>query len=345
MKIPKARKLPSGTWFIQLRLGGESIPVTAQTERECTRTAQLIKAEHQAGKREAAKNASSPVTLGEAVESYISSRENILSPSTVREYRTIRNTRFQSVMMANLDDIAEKDWVEACNREAALCAPKTLTNAWRFLCSVLRYSGYTPPKITLPQIPPNERPFLAPEQIKIFLSAIEGTNVELPALLGLHSLRRSEICALRWENVDIKKGRLHIKGAAVYDENYNLVQKPTNKNRSSTRYVPIMIDRLRVILEQERKPSGLVIDSMAPSTIRKRVNRICAKHDLPLIGSHGLRHSFASLAYHLGIPEKVAMEIGGWSDLGTMHKIYTHIAQSDMKRYETAMADFFNAAH
>ena len=32
MNVPKARKLPSGNWFIQLRLGGESISITAATE-------------------------------------------------------------------------------------------------------------------------------------------------------------------------------------------------------------------------------------------------------------------------------------------------------------------------
>ena len=34
MKVPKARQLDSGTWFIQLRLAGVSIPVTGETEAE-----------------------------------------------------------------------------------------------------------------------------------------------------------------------------------------------------------------------------------------------------------------------------------------------------------------------
>jgi hypothetical protein len=49
MKTPKPRKLPSGSWFIQLRLDGESVPITASTERECVRKAQLIKAENLPG--------------------------------------------------------------------------------------------------------------------------------------------------------------------------------------------------------------------------------------------------------------------------------------------------------
>ena len=59
------------------------------------------------------------------------------------------------------------------------------------------------------------------------------------------------------------------------------------------------------------------------------------------MGVHGLRHSFASLAYHLQIPEKIAMEIGGWSDDGTMRKIYTHLAQKDIADRAKDFSNFF----
>ena len=62
MKVPKARKLPSGMWFIQLRLGGVSIPVTEKTEKKCRDAAALIKAEYAAGKR-SIKNKSAEPTL------------------------------------------------------------------------------------------------------------------------------------------------------------------------------------------------------------------------------------------------------------------------------------------
>ena len=40
MKVPEPRKLKSGTWFIQMRLGGESVPVSAATRTECIRQAE-----------------------------------------------------------------------------------------------------------------------------------------------------------------------------------------------------------------------------------------------------------------------------------------------------------------
>ena len=74
-----------------------------------------------------------------------------------------------------------------------------------------------------------------------------------------------------------------------------------------------------------------------------RINEICKAHGLPEVGVHGLRHSFASLAYHLQIPEKIAMEIGGWSDDGTMRKIYTHLAQKDIAERARDFSNFFSA--
>ena len=51
MKVPEPRKLSSGNYFIQLRLNGQSIPITAETATECKNIAELTKAEYRAGKK------------------------------------------------------------------------------------------------------------------------------------------------------------------------------------------------------------------------------------------------------------------------------------------------------
>ena len=48
MKVPKARKLPSGSWTIQMRLGGHSVSVTRFSERTCILEAERIKAAYRA---------------------------------------------------------------------------------------------------------------------------------------------------------------------------------------------------------------------------------------------------------------------------------------------------------
>ena len=347
MKVPKARKLSSGNWFIQLRLGGESIPVTARTEKECIRQAQYVKAEYQAGKRAApppeAEKPKGP-TLGQAIDNYIAQRDAVLSPSTIRGYKTIRKNRFQSVMGMCLDDISSDNWQRIVNQEAKLpnCSAKTLKNAWGFVSSVIMdATGRPAPRVKLPQVIPNERPFLEPEQIRPFIDAVHGTKVEIPALLALSSLRRSEIVGLCWENIDLNKRLIRVKGSAVFDEHNKLTQKKENKNRSSTRTVPIMIAELYQALKREKKDSGPVV-VCNPNTIWARINSICRQNQLPEIGVHGLRHSFVSLAYHLGIPEKIVMEIGGWSDYQTMRKIYTHTAKTDISKSTDMLKAFFS---
>ena len=68
---------------------------------------------------------------------------------------------------------------------------------------------------------------------------------------------------------------------------------------------------------------------MHPNTLREQINSVCKKADLPLVGVHGLRHSFASLAYHLGWSEQTVKVEGGWSNVQTVNNIYTHLAAQD----------------
>lgn len=345
MKVPNPRKLKSGTWFIQLRLGGESISVSARTKKDCIDQARLIKAEYLAGKREKKWKEPKAPTLGEAIDAYIERREAALSPSTIRGYTTIKRTRFLSLMDKEITKISPDDWQAACNkelREKHLSA-KTLKNAWCFIASViLETTGNPAPKVKLPQVVVSERPFLEPEQIKPFIAAVHGTNIEIPALLALSSLRKSEILALQWENIDLEKRIIKVRGAAVIDEYGELVQKAENKNRTSNRNVPIMMGELYDALCAVEDKSGLVVAS-GQNSLYERINRICERNGFPLVGVHGLRHSFVSLAYHLNVPEKIVMEIGGWSDYGTMRKVYTHIARSDIARYTEYFDGFFSS--
>lgn len=344
MKVPNPRKLKSGTWFIQLRLNGESVPVSAATKKECIDRARLIKAEHKAGKRVAnqqkGEKEKSP-TLSEVIDRFIDSRENTWSPLTVRGYRIIQKYRFQSTMNRRIDTIAPKEWQTIVNAEAKLCAPKTLKNAWGFIRSVIHSeTGAYPPEVRMPTQLHGNKPFLLPDQITAFVAAVKDTPYAIPCYLGLHSLRASEIEGLKWENIPKGAEFITVSGAVVLDEHNKRVEKRQNKSLASARNVPIMIPELKEALERERKPSGHVMQ-YSQNALRYGIRKICAENGLPNVGIHGLRRSFASLAYHLNIPERITMEIGGWDDPQTMHKIYIYIAQADIKRYNTKMMDFF----
>lgn len=341
MKIPEPRKLKSGNYFIQLRLNGVSVPVTASSAKECKRQAQLIKAEHMAGTREVRKK--NP-TLSQAIDKYIEKRHNTLSPSTIAGYKNIQKFRFKEYMGKKLSELT--DLQTMCDREAKLCAPRTLKNSFRLVQSVLKENGIAANPVTMPVMVPKPRPFLEPEQVKTLVKYVKGRESELPVLFALHSLRRSEILALDWSNIDMKNKRFKVSGAVVKDENGKYVGKKENKNASSTRTLPIMIPELETALNSipKEKRNGKLL-KCNPDTVTNLVNRACERAGLPQVGAHGLRHTFASLAYHLGLSELETMELGGWSDAQTMRRIYTHLASSDRAKAENKMAQFFKNAN
>ena len=255
MVVPKARKLPSGVWFIQLRLGGESIPVTANSEKSCVKEARAIKANYLAGNLEVKgkEPERETVTLTAAMDNYIVSKSNTLSPATIRGYRKIQKFRFQSIMQEDVEALAaksEKEWQVIVNDEAALCAPKYLKNAYGFVKGVIRYStGKAIPEVKLSAPVPNEMPFLMPSEILVFVEAVKGTFFEIPALLALSSMRISEIQALRWENILKDPDFIRTTGAVVLDSENKLTKKKQGKNVTSSRNVPILIPSLKEALE------------------------------------------------------------------------------------------------
>ena len=340
MKVPKPKKQPSGNWFIQLRLGGESVPITAKTKDACIQEAKNIKHDYLAGRREQKMLKLPDMTIRQAIDAYIAAKENSLSVSTVRGYRIIQNNRFQGYMDIPLKDIT--NWQDVYNSEKFRLSPKSLKNSFGFLRSVYTFAtGGHIPNVDMLPVPKAERPVLMYDQIPTFLDAVRGKKCEIGALLALSSLRCSELLNLTWDDIDIKRKTIKVSGAMVLDEHNKLVQKDTNKTAASTRIVPIFIPQLVIALKAEKDKTGYVVYHRTQPGLRNAIDRCCIEAGLPEVGIHGLRHSFASLAVHLGIPEETAMQIGGWSDFVTMRKIYTHASQLDVQRHTSELENFF----
>lgn len=335
MIAPKPRKLESGRWFCQVMVKGQRIAITENTEQDCKNKALLLKAQGRAGdikRLHKPKN----ITLRQAMDNYILIHSNILSPSTISGYRDIQRLRFQNVMDSPIKNVGS--WQAVVNDEAELVSPKTLKNSWSFAHSALK-NAKVPDEdlvVKLPQIVKEERPYLDFKEIKIFLNAICGKECELAALLALHSLRRSEVLDIT--KADVVNDTIRVKGSCVRDENNAFIHKKTNKAEASRRDIPILIPRLKELVKDI--PSGYLVTTHPSSTYRQ-INRICKANNLPEVGWHGLRHSFASLCYHLQIPALTTKKLGGWKDINTVLKIYTHLAESDKDEATSKLKEFF----
>lgn len=328
ISIPTPRKRGQ-KWYVDLRR--EGVTVIEDTEAEAKAKAIAIRA----GFIEA-KAKLPAITLQQAIDDYINDRDNVLSPATIRGYNSIRNNRFKSV---SSDDIFKVNWQAAINAEAKLCSAKTLSNAWGFVKTVLRQNGFVPPSVTLPQEIKKELPWLDYNQIQVFLAAVRGEPCEIAALLALHSLRRSELLDITPNK--ISNGIIHVSGSKVFNKDNKLVEKSTNKNSKSRRDIRIVIPRLIDLIETSDVNPDEPFVSCYANTVWAQINKVCEKADLPPVGVHGLRRSFASLAYHLGWSERQTMKTGGWADFKTVHSIYVKLSDADEQKDVQKMLNYY----
>ena len=333
--VPKPVQAPSGQWRIQLRK--EHINIMASTPDACTKKA--IAARRQWRADEAAGLHEEPVkvlTLGEVVDNYIAAKTPTLSPSTISSYQSKRDNSFKDHWDDNVLELVPQQIIN--DEIDAKYAPKTIYNAWGLCSSALKYAGisFTPP--TLPRRVPAERNWLDYKQIQIFLTAIYGQPCEMGALLALHSLRRSEIFGLRPKDYDAKAQIIHIRGAMLSTIQDGWIRTELNKNDTSRRDVPVIIPRLHELLSAVDKKADYIIGDTQKNLYRE-INAVCESVGLPQPGLHGLRHSFASLAYHLGWKKLSTQQIGGWKNSKVLDAIYTH--NSDLDADIETMREYF----
>ena len=315
MKTPKAIKLASGRWRVQVKVKGVRYSITKDTKKDAEKAAILLK---MSPEQRIVK-----MTYGEAIDAYLAKYKKSLKPSTLQLYTYVRQHRFQALMDLPLSASVDMQAIVDSENLAA----STLRPCYAVITAALKDLKLTPQKVRFAKEAKKERPFLNPEQIQIFIKAIEGDRYELPYLLCLHSLRCSEMLALKKDQV--YGGWIHVSGAITRSlEGY--VYVPSNKTDASTRSIPIFIPRIEELVNAS--PEG----TLCPYSVRgmtAHLQTILKHNDLPICSLHSLRHSFATLCYFAdGVSELSAMKWGGWSDYRTMREIYTHLAEQQEKR-------------
>lgn len=333
MKVPTATKLPSGAYRVRVTINGKRQSFTKEKKEDAVNSALLAMLSNDPDAQERQERLSK-ITIRSAINDFLEKRGNVLSPSTIRAYTSIMNNRFQAVMDLPLN--AKIDWQSVVNSEAKEISAKTLKNCWGLIKGVLTDYGVEVGSVRLPQVVVNRRPFLEPHQMIRFVEEIKGHKYELPYLLCLHGLRRSEMMALKKE--DIYNDLIHVHGAVVQDVGGEYVYKKENKNTSSNRNVPVMIPRVKKLAKASETD---ILCPWHPSTITKPLSTIMKRLGFPDVGLHGLRRSYASLCYHCNVSEAQTMEWGGWSDISTMRKVYIQIAEADRVKKSQALKDFF----
>ena len=187
--------------------------------------------------------------------------------------------------------------------------------------------------LTLPKFTrlPVERKvrWYTPEELEQLLecAATFSPTTELYILLtGEGGLRVGEICALRWIDVDLKAGVVHVRRSIVRGK-----EGPTKSGKE--RQVP-MSDRLRGALQRHHaKPHAKRVLTRDDGTdlnsddVRHGLERVAKYAGVPVHGPHALRHCFGSRLMLNGAGAHVVMELLGHAKLATT-QIYVHATEA-----------------
>ncbi|WP_164997209.1 site-specific integrase [Clostridium minihomine] len=328
--MAKAKKLPSGSWRALAYIGKDKDgkrkykSFTASTRKE---------AEFQAAEYVLSNNSGQStidITVGEAINRYISSKENVLSPSTVREYKLERKLFLQDIMSVKIQLLTQEQVQLAVNSDAAKHAPKTVRNAHGLLVAAMKmFVPETNFHTSLPQKIKSNFYIPSDTVIENIRDKIKELPIEIPFLLSSQcGLRPSEISAL---NINcVSETNIEITQARVRGEKGTTLKPP--KTFSGYRSIPAP-EALIALLKERATEDGRVC-SMSASQISDVWTDFLKKENIAHFRFYALRHYFASKALLLGIPQKYIAEIMGHSSLDMLNKVYQHTFPSAMSEFQ-----------
>jgi len=336
--MASAKKLPSGSWRVNLYIGKNADgkrqykSFTADTKKEAEYLAAQYNQLHIDINR-------SELPLRSAVESYIKSKENVLSPSTVRGYTVIKNNYLPELMSVKIRDISPELIQQEFNRFAKEHSPKTCRNAHGLISAVLKL--HRPEMVlntTLPQ--KKVRTIYVPDEKEILKihSLLRGRVLEIPFLLASQcGLRASEISAL--ETKHIFKDHIRIDQARVPSLDGQVLKGP--KSTSGYRDIPIT-EKLHDILLANASEDGRIVQQSGP-VISNAWSEFKTNKGLAAdFNFHALRHHYASKCLLMGIPQKYVAELMGHSSLDMIEKVYQHTFPSAMEEYAQKLRNSMN---
>ena len=178
---------------------------------------------------------------------------------------------------------------------------------------------------------------------------VKGTRLELPVLVAaFYGLRRGEVCGLKWNAIDFERGTITIRHTVTslqVGEKTKMYAQDSAKTKSSMHTLPLVgsfaeyFKEVKTAQEVNKKVCGncynyeydgyVFVDElgerMRPNYLTEYFPKYIAKHGMPKMRFHDLRHSCASLLLANGVPLKQIQEWLGHSDFSTTANIYAHL--------------------
>jgi integrase len=158
-----------------------------------------------------------------------------------------------------------------------------------------------------------------------------------PFFALMTGMRKGELIALQWRDIDFKEDRIHVNKSVYHISNVPLIKQP--KTAAGCRVVPLLKplkEKLLGMPQSEREPDGYIFSvdgGKTPLThtrfeaLYKAYRKQTGLSSTP----HQLRHSFATIAFECGVPIKSVQEILGHRQISTTMDIYTDFRKKSVE--------------
>ena len=152
----------------------------------------------------------------------------------------------------------------------------------------------------------------------------------LVALALLTGLRRGELFAHRWQDIDEERACLTVR-EAVYEGVFS-----SPKTQAGNRALPLSTDAINVLREWRQRqpatpPDALVFATasgrpLSPNNVmRQQVYPACEAAGLPRASWLTFRRTYSSWAHDRGVPAKVVAQLMGHAKVDTTLNVYTQV--------------------
>ena len=180
-----------------------------------------------------------------------------------------------------------------------------------------------------------EMQILPSEDMHAYLEAAKTRNLLPMFYLELVSgLRKGELVALRWDDVDIQGKTISVSKQYVRNPDGSLeLTRPKTEN--SVRLVSIPQTAIDLLIQEHDKhpdspylfPSPITGEMYHPDSVVNLHKKLLKDAGLPHIRFHDLRHTFATTALQNGVDVKTVSSMLGHYDAGFTLRTYTHATQ------------------
>jgi integrase len=199
-------------------------------------------------------------------------------------------------------------------------------------------------------------------QARAFLTAADGDPAHPVFTVALvYGMRRGEIAALRWADIDFTAGRLRVRHSLVR-VNHQLVLGPV-KTKAGVRSLPLVpLARAALLAQGHRQnaqraaagpgweDTGYVFTTrtgrpVEPRNVSRSFDRIVTGAGLPPIVFHDLRRTAATLLKDLGVPPRDAQVILGHANIAVTLGIYSEVFDTEILTALTRLDSALDHTH